>query len=128
LQLAPEKIDVHVGSKLRFIRESNGMSQTQLASTVGLTFQQIQKYEQGKNRISASKLWQFSDVLGVSPNFFFDGLTDAPVGSNERINRKVAEAAAQLHQLEKPENRRHVLELIKLLRNTELAPTAMKAE
>lgn len=72
----PNAVDVHVGSRIRLRRTLMGMSQTALADSVGLTFQQIQKYEKGGNRVSASRLWQFSQVLDVPVSFFFD---DMPV-------------------------------------------------
>jgi transcriptional regulator with XRE-family HTH domain len=70
----PLPADIHVGAKLRFARNSKGLSQEQLALKMGLTFQQIQKYEKGTNRIGASRLWQFCKILGVDANYFFDGL------------------------------------------------------
>ncbi|MEM8776873.1 MAG: helix-turn-helix transcriptional regulator [Pseudomonadota bacterium] len=109
----PEEIDRHVGARLRFMRKVNGLSQENLANSVGLTFQQIQKYEQGNNRISASKLWQFCNILGVAPNDFFDGLDNEASVSTEIANGKVAETAMQLHKLENPEVKRRVLELIR---------------
>jgi len=73
-------VDVHVGKRVRHRRWMVGMTQQQLADKVGIKFQQIQKYETGMNRISASRLWDISDALGVSINYFFEGLeADAPV-------------------------------------------------
>ena len=66
--------DIHVGSIIRTRRKSMGMSQVVLAQAVGLTFQQIQKYERGLNRVSASKLFEVARTLGVPVSFFFDGL------------------------------------------------------
>jgi transcriptional regulator with XRE-family HTH domain len=70
----PNAVDVHVGSRIRLRRTLMGMSQTALADSVGLTFQQIQKYEKGGNRVSASRLWQFGQVLDVPVSFFFDDM------------------------------------------------------
>lgn len=69
-----KKIDQHVGRQLRTIRISEDMSQEDVAESIGLTFQQVQKYELGKNRISASRLYQLSVLFGISPILFFDGL------------------------------------------------------
>lgn len=66
--------DAHIGSRLRLRRTLAGMSQTELGEKIGLTFQQIQKYEKGFNRIGSGRLFQFAEVLGVPPSFFFDGL------------------------------------------------------
>lgn len=65
--------DIHVGSRLRSRRLAVGLSQTDLALKAGITFQQVQKYERGVNRISASRIQEFSQVLQVPPSFFFEG-------------------------------------------------------
>ena len=67
-------VDEHVGKRLRQRRWLVGMTQQQLAQHVGIKFQQIQKYETGANRVSASRLWDIASTLDVSINFFFDGL------------------------------------------------------
>lgn len=116
MTMTPEKIDRHVGGRLRLMRSINGFTQEYLAKSVGLTFQQIQKYEQGTNRISASKLWQFSELLGVSPNDFYDGLDQQPYANGKGINRKVAETAMCLQQIEDEEVRHRVVQLIQAFR------------
>ncbi|MEM9709643.1 MAG: helix-turn-helix transcriptional regulator [Pseudomonadota bacterium] len=68
-------VDVHVGKRVRHRRWMVGMTQQQLAEKVGIKFQQIQKYETGMNRISASRLWDISEALDVAIGYFFDGLT-----------------------------------------------------
>ena len=72
----PNPIDVHVGSRVRLRRMLVGMSQEKLGDQLGLTFQQIQKYEKGANRIGASRLFQISQLLGVPVQFFFDDMPD----------------------------------------------------
>lgn len=67
-------VDLHVGQRVRQRRWLLGMTQQQLAEKVGIKFQQIQKYETGANRVSASRLWDIASTLDVSINFFFDGL------------------------------------------------------
>jgi transcriptional regulator with XRE-family HTH domain len=69
----PTAVDIHVGQKIRARRIFSGMSQTDVAYALGITFQQIQKYERGANRVGASRLQQMSDALGVSPSYFFEG-------------------------------------------------------
>ena len=69
----PHPVDVYVGSRVRLRRTLKGMSQQRLAEAIGLTFQQIQKYERGVNRIGSSRLFELSEVLDVPPSFFFDG-------------------------------------------------------
>jgi transcriptional regulator with XRE-family HTH domain len=71
----PNPTDVHVGSRIRLRRNMLGMSQEKLGETLGITFQQIQKYEKGTNRVGASRLQAISEVLGVPVAFFFE---DAP--------------------------------------------------
>ncbi len=73
----PHHIDVHVGSRVRLRRMFIGMSQERLGEQMNLTFQQIQKYEKGTNRIGASRLFQLAEVLNVPVGFFFEGL-DVP--------------------------------------------------
>ena len=101
-----EPLDIHVGARIRLLRKERGISQTALAEAVGLTFQQIQKYERGFNRVSASRLHQIAGALEVPLAIFFEGLPTAgapgdPLGDQElttalqdgRIRRLVREAA-----------------------------------
>ena len=67
-------VDVHVGKRIRHRRWMNGTTQQQLAERVGIKFQQIQKYETGMNRVSASRLWDIANVLEVPVSFFFEGM------------------------------------------------------
>ena len=69
-------VDVHVGKRVRHRRWMVGMTQQQLAERVGIKFQQIQKYETGMNRISASRLWDIAEALSVPINFFFEGIDE----------------------------------------------------
>ena len=77
--------DKHVGTRVRMRRLMLGMSQTTLADALGLSFQQVQKYEKGKNRISASRLQQISNVLQVPVPFFFEGLQGLPGASKGKV-------------------------------------------
>ena len=77
MKKAPNPIDRHVGSRVRMRRVLLGMSQEKLGEALGLTFQQVQKYEKGTNRIGASRLQQISRTLNVPPAFFFDGAPTA---------------------------------------------------
>jgi transcriptional regulator with XRE-family HTH domain len=74
-------IDRHVGARIRMQRMVRGFSQTELGEAVGVTFQQVQKYEKGVNRVSASRLQRIADALEVTPEFFFDGASAKAVGS-----------------------------------------------
>jgi transcriptional regulator with XRE-family HTH domain len=75
---SPNPIDKHVGSRVRMRRMMLSMSQEKLGDALGLTFQQVQKYEKGTNRIGASRLQQISQILQVPVSFFFDGAPHAP--------------------------------------------------
>lgn len=72
----PHQVDTHVGERIRRRRRAMSMSQEDLAASVGLTFQQIQKYERGANRVSASKLYQLATTLKAPIEFFYEGLAD----------------------------------------------------
>ena len=88
----PNPIDVHVGSRVRLRRNMLGLSQEKLGEAIGLTFQQVQKYERGANRISASRLYKLSRVLDVSVSFFFDGMNPVRVPAIRRRFSASAEA------------------------------------
>jgi len=79
---APNMVDLHVGMRIRLRRKAMGLSQDKLAEALGLTFQQVQKYERGLNRVSASKLYDIARTLRASIPYFFEGLA-----SPETINR-----------------------------------------
>ncbi|HHK73617.1 MAG TPA: XRE family transcriptional regulator [Rhizobiales bacterium] len=123
----PHPVDVHVGSRVKFRRVVQGMSQEQLGSTLGLTFQQVQKYEKGTNRISASRLWDIGDALGVKVSFFFEGLRDLDVSAGgfadagqAHFNRQVNSTEGlklnrYFTQIEDPQIRKKILELVKTL-------------
>ncbi len=87
-------IDVHVGVRVRLRRNLLGMSQTALGKAVGITFQQIQKYERGVNRIGASRLFNLSRALDVPVSFFFEDLSPAAAGGGRRQARGLSEAPA----------------------------------
>ncbi len=72
----PHPVDVHVGQRLRLRRKLSGLSQTELGEKIGVTFQQLQKYESGANRTNASRLFDLSRVLDVPVSYFFDEMTE----------------------------------------------------
>lgn len=106
-------VDVHVGGRVRLRRVFLGYSQEKLANALGLTFQQIQKYERGANRISASKLYELSRILSVPVTYFFEGVeADAEAGGAAGSEASGAPAAA-IHSSD-PDftNQRETLQLI----------------
>ena len=84
---APNPIDIHVGSRLKLRRSLLGLSQERLADELGITFQQVQKYEKGLNRIGASRLWDLAQVLGVSVDYFYENLDE---NSKNKSPRKIS--------------------------------------
>lgn len=91
---APHHVDTHVGKRLRMRRTMMGLSQEAIARTIGITFQQIQKYERGVNRMSASRLYDFAKAMQVPVSYFFDGLRQAGDIGEEPTFAGVMEAGA----------------------------------
>lgn len=102
----PNPVDVHVGTRIRQRRTLLGMSQEKLGKAVNLTFQQIQKYERGANRVGASRLFQLSRILDVPVSYFFDEMT----GAVENIERNDQETEDYKSD---PLSRRETLELVR---------------
>ncbi len=84
----PHQVDVHVGKRVRHRRWLVAMTQQQLAEKVGIKFQQIQKYETGANRISASRLWDIAEALEVPISFFFEGLQETAKDAGKDAGEK----------------------------------------
>ena len=74
----PDPVDAHVGRRVRELRVLAGLSQDALAQRVGITFQQLQKYESGANRISAGRLWRLAEALGAPVAWFFEDMLEPP--------------------------------------------------
>jgi len=83
LDRAPNPVDRHVGLRIRLRRKELGVSQERLAESIGLTFQQVQKYERAANRVSASKLWEMARALKTSVAYFYEGLGDPATAGGE---------------------------------------------
>ncbi len=117
----PHPIDVHVGHRVRLRRTLLGMSQTALGEALGLSFPQVQKYEKGTNRISASKLWQLTQILDVPVSFFFDDMPadragPAPSGNGQDpdvlLKRETLEFVRAYYRITDPSARKQVYELV----------------
>jgi transcriptional regulator with XRE-family HTH domain len=85
----PHPVDIHVGMRLRQRRTALGMSQHELAAALGIAYQQLYKYEQAKNRISASRLYELSELLDVPVTFFFEGIAGTHAKAREPKRRKL---------------------------------------
>ena len=118
-------IDVHVGLRLRQRRTLLGMNHTQLGEALGLTFQQVQKYERGFNRLGASRLWEACRVLGVSVTYFFEGLAPdmtpvprleaVPAAADPLNRRETLELVRAYYRIEDPAVRRRLCDLIRAI-------------
>lgn len=125
-------IDVHVGGRVRMRRTLLGMSQEKLGEALGITFQQVQKYERGANRIGASRLHQIGKVLDVPVSYFFDEMSDeldTPTGVPTKgmaetaeefehdplAKRETLELVRSYYKITDPKVRRRVFELVKSL-------------
>lgn len=120
---SPNPIDVHVGSRLRERRMALGVSQERLGESLGLTFQQVQKYEKGVNRIGASRLFQIARILEVPVQYFFEGVSledrDDPNNTQEIMRFLGTVEGLQLNaafaKIKHDETRRRIVELVKTL-------------
>ena len=106
-------VDVHVGKRVRLRRTLLGMSQEQLGSFLNITFQQVQKYERGANRISASRLWDISQILDVQIRYFFDDMTDDTIRSSPRRVSRGENIDFDDDNARDPMARRETLELVR---------------
>ena len=116
----PHPIDVHVGNCVRVRRTLLGLSQAALGEALGLTFQQVQKYERGINRISASKLWMLTQILDVPVSFFFDDVDEDQAGptssdSDPLDKRETLEFVRSYYRITDPKARHSLFELVKAL-------------
>jgi transcriptional regulator with XRE-family HTH domain len=127
----PHPVDRHVGLHIRMRRKSLGMSQEVLAEAIGVTFQQVQKYERGANRVSASRLWEIAQALGTPVSDFYDGL-DSALGDDPQgfmhaevqaflLTADGIELAGCVTRIRRPGVRRKLLELVKVLADDEQA-------
>jgi len=129
----PNPVDLYVGGRIRMRRRTLGVSQEKLAEDLGLTFQQVQKYERGANRVSASKLYEIARSLSAPVSFFFDGLTDpqaGPGGSDAAVDNFVhdflmtnegVELASIFPKIKRAKVRRRLLDLVRTMADEEAA-------
>lgn len=107
-------IDMHVGKRIRLRRTLLGMSQEQLGSELDITFQQVQKYERGANRVSASRLWDISQLINLPINYFFDDMSENTMRSSpRRVSRGADDVDLSDEQTKDPMARRETLELVR---------------
>ena len=130
----PNPIDIYVGSRLRLRRALFGMSQEKLGNALEITFQQVQKYERGTNRISSSRLFQISRILDVSVSFFFDDMdteiikqTEGMAEINKQVlqvdklsRRETLEFVRAYYKITDPMVRKKIFEMVKAIGNSEI--------
>jgi transcriptional regulator with XRE-family HTH domain len=132
---SPNPVDIHVGKRIRARRKEVRVSQERLAEQLGLTFQQVQKYEKGANRVSASKLYEIARALQASIEYFYRGLADPSVelvGVSEADGQPFVhdfittaegrELVGEFTKIQDPLVRRQVLDLIKSFARNQGAP------
>jgi transcriptional regulator with XRE-family HTH domain len=125
----PNPVDLHVGLRIRLRRKELGVSQEKLADAIGLTFQQIQKYERAANRVSASKLWEMARALDTTIGYFFEGLGDAALAAPGEPQAPPAHAflltpeglelAAAFPRIRRSRVRRRILDLVRTMTEDE---------
>lgn len=130
-------IDVHVGQRIRSRRTLLGFSQEQLAHGLSVTFQQVQKFERGSNRVSASRLWDISQLLDVDISYFFDDMSSATKSNSPRqiafsdfkmnidaqmkdplARRETLELVRSYYSVEDPQVRKCITEIVKIIAQT----------
>ena len=125
VELGPNPVDRHVGLRIRMRRKELGISQERLAESIGLTFQQVQKYERAANRVSASKLWEMSRALSTSIAYFYEGLGDPIEMAGSNLPREAMqdflltpegmELAQIFPKITKGRVRRKILDLVRAM-------------
>ena len=127
LKRGPHPIDAHVGQRVRTRRTLLGLNQTALGGALGLTFQQLQKYERGANRISASRLYELGQVLDVPVSYFFAEMpadpggargsrkAPKPVEKDPMLKRETLELVRAYYRIADPESRKRFRELVKAI-------------
>ncbi len=128
--MSENNIDVQIGKKLRQLRNMKGLSQNSLAQESGITFQQVQKYEKGVNRISAARLYDFAKILGTDIVFFFKDLDEKPSDKKYAFAEDATGAFAkadvfesketiilvrEFYKIKEPSKRKHIIEIIKAM-------------
>ncbi len=108
----PRPVDVHVGGRVRDRRTLIGMSQTELGKRIGLTFQQIQKYEKGMNRIAASRLWVISLVLGRPISWFFEGIGEQKRNGDDLVAKRETLQLVRYFSACAPDVQKHLAAMI----------------
>ncbi len=110
----PHPTDVHVGQRVREARLAKGMTQTDLGNALGISFQQVQKYEKGTNRVGSSRLWEICKVLDQPITFFFEGLSRGAAGDPEpALSSRAIKLAKEIDEISDDNVKTHFLRLVR---------------
>ncbi len=140
IKSSPDPVDIHVGARVRLRRTLLGMSQEKLGNALGLTFQQVQKYERGANRIGSSRLFQLSRILDVPVSFFFDEMdsdttrkADGMAEGNKQVfevdklsRRETLELVRAYYKITDPTVRKKIFEMVKAVGNSAIGSNGKK--
>lgn len=105
-------IDRHIGSRIKLKRKALNISQYSLAYDLEISFQQLQKYESGENRVAASRLYEIAKILGTSPHFFFEGLDGISIEEKQESNPQTIKAANLMNRIKNEKIKDRIMELI----------------
>jgi transcriptional regulator with XRE-family HTH domain len=120
----PNPVDRHVGLRIRMRRKELGWSQERLAEAIGLTFQQVQKYERASNRVSASKLWDMAQALNTTISYFFEGLGEGSEAAQQAFTHDFLltpeglELAGAFPKIRDERTKKKLIELVRVMANS----------
>ena len=117
----PHLVDIHVGQRLKHLRVLRGLTQTDVAEGLGISFQQVQKYELGRNCISASKLYKLGRILAVQPGYFFEGIDEDICPETAMLDEEGARIASMLARIKDERLRSQIRSFISELANDQAA-------
>lgn len=108
----PHPVDIHVGKRIKEIRTVRGLTQSNVADHLGISFQQLQKYETGANRVSASRMFELSKLLNITPSFFFEGLEGQDYDTMPPMDMETARIASALSRIKNKKLKNRINTLI----------------
>ena len=116
----PHPVDIHVGKRAKEIRTIRGLTQSNVADLLGISFQQLQKYETGANRISASRMFEIAKLFKISPSYFFEGLEGEDYASMPPMDIETARVASLLSNIKNEKLRKRLYTLISEISNNDV--------
>ncbi|MCF6316223.1 MAG: helix-turn-helix domain-containing protein [Marinosulfonomonas sp.] len=124
----PHPVDIHVGKRIKEIRTVRGLTQSNVADYLGISFQQLQKYETGANRVSASRMFELSKLLDITPAFFFEGLEGQNYDTMPPMDMETARIAAALSRIKNKKLKNRINTLIsEIVRSSSAGDEAIPA-